>query len=214
MDPFDAKSRHAAPPCVCGAFCAALAREVEGKARRELGANARRGRASRKEETNRVSRMDRASRLIDAAPGSLYRALVDPDLLVRWLPPDGARAMIEAFEPRPGGRFELTLTFDPASGAEGKSSAGKDVVKGEFVELQPDRRVTQRFTFDSEDPAYAGAMLMRWVLEAHGDATRLTVTAENVPPGIEADVHERAMASSLDKLAALVGRRPREEKLA
>jgi uncharacterized protein YndB with AHSA1/START domain len=151
-----------------------------------------------------MDRVDRASRRIEARPAEVYRALVDPALLVRWLPPPGARARIDRFEARPGGPFEITLSFDAATGAEGKSGPGTDVVKGRFLELEPGRRIVQSFSFESPDPAYAGAMVMRWLLEADGDSTLLSVTAEQVPSGIPADVHEQAMAASLEQLEALI----------
>jgi uncharacterized protein YndB with AHSA1/START domain len=147
-------------------------------------------------------RIDRTSRLVRASPEAVYRAFIDPALLVRWLPPKGARATLDRFEPRPGGAFEMTLTFqDPAAG--GKTGAGTDVVRGSFVELVPSRRIAQLFTFKSDDPAFAGTMRMSWTLEPSLDGTRVTVTAENVPPGIRPQDHEAGMASSLSNLAEL-----------
>jgi uncharacterized protein YndB with AHSA1/START domain len=148
-----------------------------------------------------MPRVDRASSPVGAAPAWVYRALVDPELLVLWLPPDGAQARIDRLEARPGGRIAITLSF--AAGAGGKTTADTDLVEGFFVDLEPERLVSQRFTFSSRDPAFAGEMLMTWRLEEGGSGTIVTVTAENVPAAIPADVHERAMASSLAKLAAL-----------
>jgi uncharacterized protein YndB with AHSA1/START domain len=149
-----------------------------------------------------ASRIDRASRLIAASPEPIYRAFIDPDLLVRWLPPKGARASLDRFEPSPGGAIGMTLTFaDPATG--GKSGENRDVVEGRFVELIPPRHISQLFTFKSSDPAFAGTMKMVWTLEPAGDGTLVSVAAEDVPPGISPEDHEAGMASSLANLAAL-----------
>lgn len=148
-----------------------------------------------------MTRVDRAARTIKAPPSAVYRALIDAELILGWLPPEGARGAIDAFDPRPGGAFCITLTFEHAPG---KSSSDTDVVEGRFVALAPDRRVVQQFAFSSPDPAFAGTMTMTWTLAPHDDGTRLVVTAEDVPAGIAPQDHEAGMASSLANLAALL----------
>ena len=146
--------------------------------------------------------IDRAQRHIKATAERIYRALTDRDQLAQWLPPEGARGIIDAFEPRPGGAFRMTLVFE-AEGI-GKSSSTTDVVKGAFIELVPNRRVRQRFEFTSEDPAFAGAMVMTWTLTPENDGTEVAITAENVPSGITPEDHEAGMTSSLANLARCV----------
>jgi len=154
---------------------------------------------------DRPKRVDRASRRIAASPGRIYRALIDRAAVQTWLPPAGARGIVEAFEPRPGGAFRMTLIFDdPGQSGSRKTSANTDVVAGEFVELIPDRLVRQRFTFQPEDPAFAGAMLMTWTLAALPNGVEVSVRAEDVPPGISPHDHEVGMASSLANLARYV----------
>ena len=152
------------------------------------------------------ARIDSASRLIRASPEAVYHAFIDPDLLVRWLPPKGARASLDRFEPRPGGEFAMTLTFaDSATGGKTKDNA--DVVEGRFVELAPPRKIAQCFTFKSDDPAFAGAMTMIWTLEERAGGTQLSVSAHDVPAGIAKADHQAGMASSLANLAELCERR-------
>ncbi|WP_229266837.1 SRPBCC family protein [Leptospira sp. severe_002] len=151
-----------------------------------------------------MTRTDRASRLIAAPPDVVYRALVDPAMVIEWLPPSGARGSIEEFDPRPGGAFCMTLTFEDSGYTQGKSTPKTDVVKGEFVELETNRRVTQRFAFDSPDPAFAGIMTMTWTLKPEAEGTMLAITADNVPAGIRAEDHEAGLTSSLSNLAAFI----------
>jgi uncharacterized protein YndB with AHSA1/START domain len=146
-------------------------------------------------------RTDRVARLVPAAPDWVYEALVDPALLSQWLPPQGARAVIEAFDPRPGGAIAMALIF--RKGVTGKSSANTDIVKGRFVDLVKPRHVSQIFHFDSPDPEFSGEMTMTWDLIPQEFGTLVCVTAENVPPGISAVDHEAGIASSLDNLTAL-----------
>ena len=142
-----------------------------------------------------------ASRAIEASPTAIYAAFVDPAALVQWLPPAGAVGAIEVFEPLPGGRFRMTLTF---SSAVGKTSHDTDVVEGRFLELVPAERIVQAISFVSDDAAFGGAMTMTWTFtEAPGGAC-VTVLAENVPPGISRADHERGMASTLANLAGFL----------
>jgi len=151
-------------------------------------------------------RVDRASRRISASPRRIYRALTDRDAVQSWLPTDGAHGVIDAFDPRPGGAFRMTLVFEtPGDTGRRKSSANTDVVDGEFLRLIPDTLVEQRFTFQSDDPAFAGAMVMTWSLRPLDDATEVDVAAEGVPPGIRPEDHQQGMASSLEHLAQYVG---------
>ncbi|AOJ04065.1 MULTISPECIES: SRPBCC family protein [Burkholderia] len=148
-----------------------------------------------------ANRRDTASRLIQASPRAIYDAFVKREAVSAWLPPQGATMEVQTFEPRIGGRFQMTLTFATALG---KSTVNTDVVVGRFVDLVPQERVVQIFEFASDDPAFAGTMTMTWVLTAAADGTIVTVTAENVPPGIGQADHEIGMSSSLTNLAAYV----------
>lgn len=150
-------------------------------------------------------RVDRAAREMAAPAERIYQALTSRDAVQSWLPPAGARGIVHEFEPRVGGAFRLTLVFDtPGETGARKSSSNTDVVDGEFLDLVPNQRVRQRFTFNSEDPAFAGAMVMTWTLMPAVGGTHVTVAAENVPLGISPHDHEVGMASSLANLARYV----------
>ena len=148
-----------------------------------------------------TGRRDAASRHIKASASAIYDAFVVREAVARWLPPEGATMEIQVFEPRIGGRFQMTLIF---ASAPGKSTTNTDVVVGHFIELVPQQRIVQAFEFDSSDPAFAGTMTMHWVLEATAGGTVVTVVADDVPPGISQADHETGMSSSLAHLAAYV----------
>lgn len=148
------------------------------------------------------ARIDRASRIIAATPAEVYAALVDGAAVARWLPPTGATGKVEAFDPRPGGAFRMTLRF--ASGEGGKTTEDSDTVNGRFVQLAPDLRVVQDFDFVSDDPAFAGTMRMTWSLAPLGAVTEISIAAAHVPSGITQEDHAQGLASSLANLAAYV----------
>ncbi|MES2986908.1 MAG: SRPBCC family protein [Pseudomonadota bacterium] len=151
-----------------------------------------------------MSRTDAAFRVIAASPRRLYAALVDPEALVQWLPPEGMTGKIEAFEPRAGGAYRMRLTYDDADAAQGKTDDDSDVSEGVFVELVPDVRVVQRGVFESDDPSMAGTMTFTWRFDPVEEGTRVTVTAEGVPPGIRRKDHLDGLRSTLDNLAGFV----------
>lgn len=149
-----------------------------------------------------MPRTDRASRVIAAPMERVYAALVDPEALTAWLPPDGMRGAFERFDARPGGSYRLALTYADASGAPGKATADSDIVEARFVELVPGARVVQAVDFVSDDPAYAGTMTMTWAVSPVDGGTRVDFTADDVPDGISPDDHAAGLASSLANLAA------------
>ena len=140
---------------------------------------------------------------VAAPPARVYRALVSAEALEQWLPPAGMTGTVNSLDARPGGGYRLVLRYVDAS-VPGKAGDGTDVVEVAFADLVADRRVAQRVVFESEDPAFAGLMTMTWELAPSAEGTLVTVRAEDVPPGIDRDVHETAIASSLAQLAAYV----------
>ena len=127
---------------------------------------------------------------------------MDPDALVKWLPPDGMRGRFERFDALPGGSYRLVLSYVDASAAPGKTDADSDVVEARFVELVPGARVRQAVDFVSDDPANAGTMTMTWELSSADAGTRVDIRADDVPSGISAEDHAAGLASSLANLAA------------
>lgn len=67
------------------------------------------------------------------------------------------RGEVHAFEPREGGVFRVSLTYDEPSGA-GKSTAHTDTYHGRFVQLVPGARIVEVLEFETEDPRMADAL--------------------------------------------------------
>jgi uncharacterized protein YndB with AHSA1/START domain len=151
-----------------------------------------------------AGRTDTARRIICATPEAIYDAFVDPEAQARWLPPTGMTGKFEAFDPRPGGHYRLTLTYTGAHVGAGKSADDADRVAGRFVELVPGERIVQTADFESDDPAFAGTMTMIWSLRSVPGGTEVTIEAFDVPPGISAEDHAQGMASTLANLAAFL----------
>lgn len=144
--------------------------------------------------------------MIAAPPDRIYAALVDPEALVTWLPPDGMSGRFERFDARPGGSYRLVLTYEDATTARGKATPDSDIVEARFVDLIPGTRVVQAVRFVSDDPANAGTMTMSWELARVDAGTRVEIRADDVPAGISEEDHAAGLASSLANLAGYLER--------
>jgi uncharacterized protein YndB with AHSA1/START domain len=152
-----------------------------------------------------TQRIDAASRVIKASRQAIYRAFLNPDALVKWLPPEGMTGRLYEFDPRDGGSYRMALIYEERGpSVRGKTSEDTDVVEGRFLELVPDERVVQVVKFRSDDPAFAGEMRMTWSLSSTPDGTMVTITCENVPEGIRPEDHDAGLRSTLDNLAQFV----------
>jgi uncharacterized protein YndB with AHSA1/START domain len=144
--------------------------------------------------------------VIAAPREQVYAALVDPEALAAWMPPDGMTGTFEHFDARPGGSYRLVLTYDDSARVHGKSTDRSDIVDARYVNIDPGVSIVQAVDFVSDDPAFVGTMTMRWEVADVEGGTRVDITAENVPDGISAEDHAAGMASSLANLAHHVER--------
>ncbi|MFM1651462.1 SRPBCC family protein [Brevibacillus sp. B_LB10_24] len=147
-------------------------------------------------------RTDSASRVIKASPQNIYKAFMDPEALISWLPPKGMKGHILEFDAREGGAYQMSLTYlETDHTTPGKTSEHTDVVKGRFLELSPYERIVQLAEFQSDDPAFGGEMIMTWTFAAVPEGTMVTIVCENVPEGIRKEDHDVGLRSSLENLA-------------
>ena len=147
----------------------------------------------------------RVSRIIRAPREAVYQAFLDRDAVAAWLPPETMSGQVHAFDPREGGEFGMSLTYqDPRHSPGGKTSEDSDTFQGRFVELVPDEKIVWVVEFESQDPGFAGEMRITWSLEDAEAGTEVTVLCENIPQGVRPEDNEMGSRSSLQKLAALL----------
>ncbi|WP_127473869.1 SRPBCC domain-containing protein [Microbacterium sulfonylureivorans] len=147
-------------------------------------------------------RVDAASRFIAAEPEDVFRAFVDPDLMLLWLPPDGMTGRFERFDAVTG--YRMVLRYDEAPTGGGKASADEDIAEVRRVDVDPPERLVEEVDFPSDDPAYAGTMTMTWTFTEGDGGTYVDIEATGVPHGIDPGDHAVGLASSLRNLARLV----------
>jgi uncharacterized protein YndB with AHSA1/START domain len=143
--------------------------------------------------------------VIAANADDLYDAFVSPDALIAWLPPQGMTGRVLEYEFSEGGRYRIELTYaGKAHAGLGKTTQQTDVSTGRFLRLEAGKGIVQSVEFEAADPSFAGQMTLSWSFEGLASGTCVTVTAENVPPGIEQVDHEAGLRASLQNLARFV----------
>jgi uncharacterized protein YndB with AHSA1/START domain len=147
-------------------------------------------------------RTSRVSRRIAAPRARLYAALLDPEALVRWLPPGRMTGRIHAFDSRVGGGYRMSLFYPPdETEFRGKTAEREDRVSVRFVVLEPAARIVEAVTFDSDDPAFAGVMTMIWTFDEAPAGCDVSVLSLDLPPGVRPEDNAEGTRLSLAQLA-------------
>jgi uncharacterized protein YndB with AHSA1/START domain len=145
----------------------------------------------------------RLVRFVAAPPSAVYRALLDPAAVQRWMVPDDMTSEVHEFEAVEGGAFRISLTYEEPT-ASGKSSAHTDTHHGRFVRLVPDAEVVQRVEFETDDPSMQGEMVITYSLRPVPGGTEVTGVHDHLPAGVSPADNELGWTMSMAKLAALV----------
>ncbi len=133
-------------------------------------------------------------RVLRATPDKLYRAFLDPDALVKWLPPNGFTAKVHHHEARVGGGFRMSFTN---FGSGHSHSFG-----GTYLELRPGELL--RYTEVFDDPGLPGQMVTTVSLTPVSCGTALQVVQEGIPEVIPTEACYLGWQESLVLLAKLV----------
>ncbi|HTP71664.1 MAG TPA: SRPBCC family protein [Burkholderiaceae bacterium] len=136
----------------------------------------------------------RLHRVLRCKPERVYRAFLDPDAMVKWLPPHGFTGKMHSFDPRVGGSYRMSFTNFGSGQAH---SFG-----GEYRELVPHERIHYIDRFD--DPNLPGEMRITVALRAVSCGTELSVAQEGIPEVIPTEMCHLGWQESLAQLATLV----------
>ena len=144
--------------------------------------------------TNPPTHTIRLHRVLRAAPERVYKAFIDPDAMVKWLPPNGFTAKVHHLDARVGGTFKMSFTnFGTGHG----HSFG-----GEYLEMVPGERL--RYTDKFDDPNLPGTITVTVTFKKVSCGTEMNVAQEGVPAVIPAEACYLGWQESLILLAKLV----------
>lgn len=136
----------------------------------------------------------RLHRVLRAPPERVYRAFLDADALVKWIPPNGFTGKVHHLDARVGGTFRMSFTnFSTGHG----HSFG-----GEYLELVPHQRIRHTDRFD--DPNLPGTLQVTLTFTPVSCGTELQVVQEGIPAVIPLEACYLGWQESLTLLAALV----------
>ena len=136
----------------------------------------------------------RLHRVLRSPPERVYRAFLDPDAMVKWLPPNGFTAKVHEMNANVGGTFRMSFT----NFTTGQSHA----FGGEYLELSPHERL--RYTDRFDDPNLPGVMEVTVTLTKVSVGTEVNIVQEGVPDVIPAEACYLGWQESLMLLAKLV----------
>lgn len=136
----------------------------------------------------------RFHRVLRAPPERVYRAFLDADALVKWLPPHGFTAKMHHLEPSVGGTFRMSFTHF--------SSGNSHSFGGEYLELLPHQRI--RYTDKFDDPNLPGTLTVTVEFKPVSCGTDLSVVQEGIPEAIPSEACYLGWQESLMLLGQLV----------
>jgi uncharacterized protein YndB with AHSA1/START domain len=145
----------------------------------------------------------RVVRHIHASRAAIYRALLDARSIEAWRVPAGMTCVVHELDPREGGSFRVSLTYDEPT-ETGKTTAHTDTYRGHFARLVPDEQVVEVIEFETTSADLRGQMTMTTTLADADGGTDVTVEHEGIPSGLSAADNELGTRMALDNLAALV----------
>jgi uncharacterized protein YndB with AHSA1/START domain len=124
----------------------------------------------------------------------VYRAFLDPDAVVKWLPPHGFTCRVDRIDANVGGTFRMSF--------KNFSTGRSHFFGGEYLELVPAKRIRHTDKFD--DPSAPGVMETTVSLEEVFCGTQLTIVQAGIPDPIPLEACYLGWQESLELLAKLV----------
>ena len=133
-------------------------------------------------------------RVLKSTPEKIYKAFLDPDAMVKWLPPHGFTGKIHKMDAKVGGGCHMSFT----NFGTGKSHS----FKCKYLELIPGQKLRYIDMFD--DPNLPGEMPVTVSLKKVMGGTELNIVQEGIPAAIPADMCYLGWQESLENLARVV----------
>jgi uncharacterized protein YndB with AHSA1/START domain len=133
-------------------------------------------------------------RVLRATPDRVYRAFIDPEAMVKWLPPHGFTGKVHQAEARVGGSYKMS--FKNFTTGESHSFGGK------YLEMVPNERL--RYTDKFDDPSLPGEMQTTITIKQVAVGVELNVVQEGLPDAIPLEACYLGWQESLQLLTQLV----------
>ena len=136
----------------------------------------------------------RLHRVLRTTPEKLYRAFLEPDAVVKWLPPHGFTCKVHQLDTRVGGTHKMSFTNFTTSQSHSFGGTYMEVVPQELI----------RYTDKFDDPNLPGEMQTTITLKKVSVGTEIQIVQEGVPEVIPPEACYLGWQESLTLLAQLV----------
>lgn len=146
------------------------------------------------ETTTPATNTIRLHRVLRGTPERVYRAFIDPDAMVKWLPPYGFTGKVHHMDATVGGTYKMSFT--------NFSTGSSHSFGGKYLDLKPNELLKYTDVFD--DPNLPGEMITTITLKKVFCGTEITAVQEGVPGVIPAEACYMGWQESLEQLAKLV----------
>lgn len=136
----------------------------------------------------------RLHRVLQAPPERVYKAFIDAEAMVKWLPPNGFTGKVHHIDARVGGTYKMSFT----NFTNGQSHS----FGGKYLELVPGELIRHTDQFD--DPNLPGEMLVTITFKKVSLGTEVNIVQEGLPTVIPLEGCYVGWQQSLTLLAKLV----------
>jgi uncharacterized protein YndB with AHSA1/START domain len=133
-------------------------------------------------------------RVFTAPPERLYRAFIDSEARVKWLPPHGYTAKMHHMDARVGGGYKMSFT--------NFSTKHSHSFVGKYIEMKPAELL--KYTDKFDDPNMPGEMQVTVTFRKVLCGTELKITQEGIPDAIPTEMCYLGWQQSLNLLAQVV----------
>jgi uncharacterized protein YndB with AHSA1/START domain len=136
----------------------------------------------------------RLHRVLSSKPERVYRAFLEPEALVKWLPPHGFTAAVHHLDARQGGTYKMSF--------KNFTTGTSHSFGGTYLELVPNERIRHTDVFD--DPNLPGEIQVTIQINPVLVGVELHIVQEGIPDAIPVEACYLGWQQSLTLLAQLV----------
>ncbi|WP_265948255.1 SRPBCC family protein [Dechloromonas sp. A34] len=133
-------------------------------------------------------------RVLRATPDRVYRAFLDAEAMVKWLPPHGFTGKVHHLDATVGGTYKMSFT--------NFSTGHSHSFGGKYLELVPNERIRHTDSFD--DPNLPGEMETTISIRPVFCGVELNIVQRGIPEVVPAEACYLGWQESLVLLAQLV----------
>jgi uncharacterized protein YndB with AHSA1/START domain len=133
-------------------------------------------------------------RVFAAPPERVFKAFINPEAMVKWLPPHGFTGKIHSMDARVGGGYKMSFT--------NLTTGSSHSFGGKYVEIVENKKL--KYTDKFDDPNMPGEMQVTITFASVMGGTDVKIIQEGIPDAIPVEMCYMGWQQSLMLLTQLV----------